>query len=117
MRKAIAASAAALLCASAAPGYNTHFSSATPPQAFRGFGETTVRIVPEAEIETYCPPRKDMPEGVRIIACTKFGMLGNVIIFPDPCPYSDSDYTARILCHEIAHSLGGWPSNHPDTKP
>lgn len=105
----------ALLAASALllTGPGTPFFDGPPPARFRS-SETTVRlrIVPPAEIRAAC--NSPNVAGLILRGCARSDWLGRpTIVLPDPCPDAGRDYTAQILCHELAHARGGWPADHP----
>lgn len=112
MRKAFAAVLAAIMCASAAPaqtpGYNTPYSSAMPPERFRGDGAAVVFFV--SDVEAYCGPSDP---GKRVIACARRTRDGTpVIVLPNPCPIAElGDPYAIVACHEAGH-VSGWGANH-----
>lgn len=103
MRKIVAL--AALLCAAPLVA-----ALQMPPARWQGTGEMILRVVAEADIAAACAPLKPSP-GNRIVACKGTAADGRpVITIPDPCPLAEHEWTARVLCHEVAHATTFW--NH-----
>lgn len=80
-----------------------------PPERFRGPNVVVTVYTDRTGIEENCG--KAQP-GFVIIACTRATPKGQPVIFlPDPCFIGDTDWYAKIVCHEKAHSLG-WTADH-----
>lgn len=113
MRKAFTAVLAAIMCASAAPaqtpGYNTPYSSAMPPERYRGDGAAVVFFV--SDVEAYCGPSDP---GKQIIACARRTRDGTpVIVMPNPRYAAElGDPYAVVMSHELAHAAHNWGANH-----
>lgn len=88
------------------------WSSALPPERFRGGGLAVVRIVPAAAISEHC--NITPPPGWELQACAKHTRPLRTVILPDPCPFAEAgEEFARRACHEFAH-VGGWSRQHPE---
>ena len=80
-----------------------------PPERFRGNSVAVVVFTDRAGIEEMCG--KAEPGSV-IIAChqkTKNGT--SVIAMPNPCILGDTEFYAKIQCHENGHGQG-WGREH-----
>lgn len=105
---------AALLCAapSAPKEAAPKWSGETPPARFQRTGLVPVVFVPPHQIARACAPVGEVPDDLVIVACTRNVQIGarvlRVVVMPDPCAAADVDPYAQIMCHEVAHLLGGW---------
>lgn len=77
-----------------------------PPERFTQGGRAAVEFVDPARMGAACDIKD--PEHT-LEACS----TATEIILPNPCAYPQDDNFARLTCHEMAHFIGGWPSNHP----
>jgi hypothetical protein len=108
MLKALAMAGASISLASAAP-MNGTMNSGMPPLRYQGNGAAVVIFTDRAGIDEACGVA---PEGFRIIACTKHTSDGvGVIFMPNPAPYGETEFFARIMSHELGH-VNGWSGNH-----
>lgn len=106
---AIKGTLAAIALATMAPN-STLWSDGIPPERFhRQVAVARVIFVPKNRIAATC--HVQAPAGLGVVACSR--PEKNLIIMPDPCPAADTDYYARIACHELGH-LAGWPTTHGD---
>mgnify|MGYP000220990895 CR=1 FL=1 len=104
MHRLLLAIAALPALVSATPNYGT-VNSDMPPERFRGDSASVVVFTDRQGIEENCG--KAQP-GFVIIACHRQTMKGvNVIFMPNPCLLGDSEFYAKIQCHENAHG-NGW---------
>jgi hypothetical protein len=111
--KALLALAALLTAAPTTPvetGLGTPYYAGNPPIRYNREGAALILFV--ADVAPFCGIA---PEGLTVIACTRSTKEGvPVIIMPHPAIYGVAgDYYARIMAHELAHDLGGWPADHP----
>ena len=85
---------------------------AMPPVQYRALGGVPVVFVPSADMWRACgaEPR----HGTYLYACARVLPNNQIfIVMPDPCETAAYDTYALVMCHELAHANGGWPSNHP----
>ena len=100
--------ALAILLTSSAAG-ETPYSTSAPPLRFQG--DSLAMVYFTSDVEAVCGPSDP---GTKIIACTQpLKKGGHLVTLPNPCLWADSEFFARIACHEAGHVLG-WPGNHPD---
>ena len=85
-----------------APG-STLYSDGIPPVRFQG--DNVAAVIMVADVAPYCG--KSGRADKVLIACSS----GSTIVVPNPCLTADSDWYARILCHESGHAQG-WPNTH-----
>lgn len=106
--KSLAALAAAVLLA--APSEPPRWSNAIPPERFQRTGLVPVLFIPQPGIAGACGGAGEPPEGLVIVACTVTLESGaRLVVMPDPCPFAEADYYARIMCHEASgHYLSNW---------
>lgn len=98
---------AALALAPMLTGPGTEIYDGMPPARFRGNGSALTFYV--ADVSPYCGKA---PPGYVIYACEWANKDGSPIIaLPDPRPYGDVEFYARIVCHELAHARG-WSEKH-----
>lgn len=80
-----------------------------PPERYRGNSVAVVVFTDREGIEAMCGKAE---QGSVIIAChqrTKEGV--SVITMPNPCALGNSEFYAKIACHEAAHGQG-WGREH-----
>lgn len=112
MRKAWAAIAAMVLCASATASAQEVDPDPMPPVKYRALGGVPVVFVPSYDMWRACG-MTPIP-GRYLFACAKWLPNGKrFIVMPDPCETAHLDQYALIMCHENAHALGDWPGDHP----
>ncbi|WPZ05474.1 hypothetical protein [Pelagerythrobacter marinus] len=104
--KALAAIAAGLSVASAAPVERPYFAG-MPPERFQGEGVAIVMFADD--VNDHCP--LGVPAGYTLLGCA-FQVEGTpVLVLPNPCPMGDVELFARIACHELGHR-NGWSGGH-----
>ena len=115
MRKLATAIAAMILCVSATAGEPVkegRFSSSIPPERYRALGAVIAVFVPFDKLNDACGVPKI--EGKTLLGCamrTKEG--APLVVLPDSCPAAiNGELYARVVCHEVAHTRGGWSGDH-----
>lgn len=110
--KWIVALAALLTAAPSVPqevatGPNTPYFTGLPPAEFQS--DNAQVVVFTSTVTRFCG---EAPEGIRIIACSRTVNKTPVLFLPNPCLAGQTEYYARIACHELGHR-NGWSGNHP----
>jgi hypothetical protein len=105
----IAKLCAAALLAVASPVASGKVNSGMPPERFRGNGAAIVLFTDRAGIDAYCGVAE--PPNI-ILACRRELTNGaSVLIMPNPCILGESEFYAKLMCHEKGHALG-WSGDH-----
>jgi hypothetical protein len=94
-----------LLASASLPGT---MNDGMPPVRFQGSTAAVVIFTDRAGIDSACGIA---PPGYRIIACTRTMNATPVVFMPNACPFGDSEFYARIMCHEAGH-VQGWTGMH-----
>lgn len=98
-----------LLALTVASGLGTRFDSDLPPARFQGNATATVQFDTDSGVSARCEQSLGPANpGHHWGGCH---LTSGVIIFPNPCLYTDQPYAGR-LCHELGH-WNGWPGDHP----
>lgn len=89
----------------------TLFSSATPPERYRGETVAVVETFKREEIGGECERqvRRKPPKGMVYRACTR---REDRVYLPNPCDFPDEVF-AHLACHELGH-WQGWSRWHED---
>src|SRR5688500_7335329 len=102
--KMIVALAALLTAAPSIPQEPAKWSSATPPLKYQRAGFVPVMFVAPELIQQACSPVGTPPEGLTVIACTRWVLVDKkpvrIVVMPDPCAIADVDAYAAVQCHE-----------------
>ena len=110
MKCLFALTCAALLAAPSVPetGPGTRIFGGSPPLRYMGdAGAVTLFVM---DVEHYCGAATP---GFVIKGCAGRTAEGTpIMVVKNPCPRTNDDDYARLICHEIAH-LRGWPGDHP----
>ena len=83
-----------LIIAALATG--TLISDGVPPTRFQGGGIAQVWFVSPGAVDLIC---NEKALGFNVIACSY--RQQRRIIMPNPCLFDQSDYYARMMCHEL----------------
>ena len=106
--KSVALVASAFCCISAAP-MNGTINSGMPPERFRGNSAAIVIFTDRAGITALCGPA---PPGYVIMGCRREATNGApVLVMPNPCILGESEFYAKLTCHELGHR-NGWSGEH-----
>ena len=85
-----------------------YWNGDAPPMEYRGPATAIVAFTTPEEVSRVCGKDDPPPPGLQIVACSWPGKFAEgVVIMPDPCAWADTEYYAKIQCHENAH-LRGW---------
>jgi hypothetical protein len=105
--KALAmACVAPMLVSASLPGT---MNDGMPPLRFQGNTAAVVIFTDRTGIDSACGVA---PPGYQIIACTRRTADGTpVVTMPNPAPYGDTEFYARIMAHELGH-VSGWSGMH-----
>lgn len=109
----ILSAAAAIVAAPSVPiGPGTRFYDGDPPARYVKEGMALIVFVAPSRMNAVCGA--DNPQGLVLLACVRRLKDGNVpvVFMPHPAAFPGNPY-ARILGHELAHSIGNWPGDHP----
>ena len=92
-------------------GLGTRYYSGPPPARFVKAGLVRVIFVHPDQIMEVCGV-EPVP-GMMLMACARMSVAGDkIVVMPHPCLAIEQPY-ALLLCHEVSHSIGGWPGDHP----
>lgn len=101
----------ALSAASAQPIALGTVNSGMPPERFRGNAASVVVFTDRAGIEAICG--KSEPPNI-MLACRRAFPNGTpLVVMPNPCLLGESEFFAKIMCHEMGH-VNGWTGNHEE---
>lgn len=106
MKSLLAVSAALALAAPSVPNHGPVYSG-MPPERMQGDSISIVAYV--TDVPAYCGKA---PPGLVIHACVRVIDGLTITFLPNPCPWGNHEYIARLACHEMAHASHGWTSNH-----
>lgn len=80
-----------------------------PPVRFQGDAAAVVVFTDRAGIDAACGIA---PPPYRIIACHRTADNGvSVVFMPNACPTGNTEFYAKIMCHEMGHAQG-WSGDH-----
>lgn len=85
-------------------------NSGLPPIQYQGNSVSVLQTVDNPNTEENCGKA---PEGSVILACTHTDKKAGVstVTMPNPCLFADTEFYAKLLCHELGH-VNGWNRTH-----
>lgn len=95
-----------LLLLGTAPLEHGPIYSGMPPERYQGDSIGIVAYV--TDLETYCGPPTP---GTVMLGCHRVIEGTSVQFLRNPCQFGETNWYARIACHESAHSAG-WTGRH-----
>jgi hypothetical protein len=90
--------------------YASSHAEPIPSRYHVDHGFVSLQIVPDVPaVRATCQALSAQPIDPKTMMCSR----GLLIVAPDPWVYPSPVRWFTGMIHELAHALGGWPSDHP----